>query len=129
MVASSVPTPFYIGQNDTGENLDINLLQSGGTSVYTIPGGATAVLYLSSEPSFAAPVIVAGTMSIVNASTGTVRYVTGTVQGDTSIVGRFYGRVVLTLAGGAVLSFPNSPNNSTASSSPSYFEVVVSRKP
>lgn len=129
MVTSAPQIPFYLGQNDTGENLDINLLSGTPAAPYVIPGAASAVLYLASDPTFTTVIVSAGTMSIVSAPAGTVRYVTGTVAGDTATAGRFYGRVVLTLAGGAVLSWPNAPNDPTDASSQPYFEVIISRLP
>ena len=97
----AAPT-FYIKQNDNRPNLDVSLRDDRDRSVDIT--GATVVFHMRNAADNTV-VVSSGSVSIISASRGDVRY--DWVVANTATSGNFQAEFQVTFAEGAVQTFPN----------------------
>lgn len=92
---------FFLGQDDTSPNLDMTLVNPDGTPRNLTGETVTFMIQRTTAPRY----LTEGSVTILDAPTGRIRYTWGTT--DAAIPGVYEARVKVTTLGGQLLSFPN----------------------
>ncbi len=90
---------FHIKQNDTSPDLEVTIVDGDGSAVDVT--GATIVFNMEAG---GVNKITDGSVTIVTAASGVVKYVWQT--GDTDTPGAFEGEFEVTFVGGVIETFP-----------------------